>query len=185
MSKTTYLLINPYIEGSFKTSYKSSSAHKAAKKFYEEFTDVVSNSLTNYGFSLYNTDTKMIHNFHLTEDHNPKNHKVKYNIEEVEKLESNKGTGKKLYQKYLDYKDSMKGGNYDDSSSSDSDSDSLDDDYVNMPIKKYYYSYLPYPTVNLYGLTPSDVLQLMKRYYTPSFIFEFSPTIVATFDLLI
>jgi hypothetical protein len=183
MSKTSYLLINPYMEGNFKTTYKANSALKAATKFYKEFDSIVSNSLSNYGFSLYNTDSKEIHNFYVTEDYKPKQQKVNYELREVDTLDSTKGTGKKLYQKYMEQK-KMSGGKDSDSSSSDSDSDSFDD-YPNMPIRRYFYNYLPYPTVNLHGLTPNDLLQLMKQYYTPSFIFEYSPIIVASFDMLI
>jgi len=168
----SYILVNPYIEGSINKKFKTKSVIDAANLSYETLSKYFSNNLPKFSFTLQKAGTDKFYHFDVNEKIN-KNDKIKFQIKQNESIKDVTGLkkfidqnneelvgGKSNKNKKYKYSDDE---NDDDSSSSDSD-----DDYYyyykpitrNMPIT--YWSYYPY----IYNL---------QKVYIPTFIPTISP----------
>lgn len=163
----SYKLVNPHIKGDFSITVKEKSPTEAADKLWKRLSQLLSNDVPSFAFTLKNIDDGSYHHFKVKE--NKHNNKINYTIKEMNiKLspqalaeldnlsidEAIKEGGRRHRHKYDD-----------DSDSSDSDS-FLRDKYKSypitpmMPINYWYY----YPTY--YALS---------YVYIPTFIAPITP----------
>jgi hypothetical protein len=167
----SYILVNPHIEGSVETKFKTKNADEAASLAYETISKYFSNNLPKFAFTLQKAGSDKFYHFNVSEKIN-KNDKVKYEIKSnnsitavdglkkfIETNEENLNGGKDKSKKYRFDEDS---------SESSSSSDSSDDDYyyyykpVNRSLPITYWSYYPY----VYSL---------RKFYVPTFVPTISP----------
>jgi hypothetical protein len=174
----SYILVNPHIEGSIDTRFKTKSANEAATLAYDTISKYFSNNLPKFSFTLQKAGSDKFYHFDVNEKIN-KNDKIKFKIKENSNITNIDGLKKFIetnnneldggkYNKYKKYK-------YEDESSSDSSSSDSDDDYYyyykpitrTMPIT--YWSYYPY----VYNL---------KKIYVPTFVPTISPYVYINFS---
>ena len=192
----TYLLINPHIEGSLDTSFKTKSVDDAANMTYNTLSKYFSNNIPQFCFSLQKKDnSEKIYHFQVTEKITDGD-KIKYEIRQLvdnefnnnnltnflASIEEQEGGRHRLSEEptlhggkhHHSKKSKNKYKVYDDEDSSSSSS-SDDDDYyyyykpVNRTVPINYWSYSPY----VYN---------MKRFYVPTFIPSVTPYIYITYN---
>jgi hypothetical protein len=179
----SYILVNPHIEGSIDTKFKTKSANEAATLAYDTVSKYFSNNLPKFSFTLQKAGSDKFYHFDVNEKIN-KNDKIKFQIKEktnvtnidglIKFIETNNTTdlaGGRSHRSHRSHKYGKY--RYDDEDSSDS-SDSDDDYYYyyrpvtrNMPIT--YWSYYPYA----YNL---------KQIYVPTFVPSISPYVYINFS---
>jgi hypothetical protein len=179
----SYKLVNPHIEGKFKTEMKAKNSQDAANSFYKNLSEHFNNSVRQFNFSVQkglSGDGKLYH-FQVKEKR--ENNEVDFKITPL-KIKGENEVTEKFKEKLANFKEkfnSLEGGkkkkskkskkskdSSDSSDSSDSDSDLTENFYkrakkylpVNQPI--YYWWYDPY----LYGLD-SVYLPTFYSYVTP------------------
>ena len=180
MSKNTYRLINPYIEGSIDTKARASNPFNAAKKIYKKMSDHITNQVDNFYITLENLDSGVLSHFKINEKMRNDNGDVDFKITEL----------KGKFPEELDNKlrnsidrARRKGGRpskhkyYDDDSTSDSSSSDSYMEYFPRPINRFLYYYLPY--YKLYGISPVDA----SRLFLPMFGMPINPSLELRFDL--
>jgi hypothetical protein len=165
----SYILVNPHIEGSIETKYKTNSPAEAANLIYQNMSKYFSNNLPEFTFTLQKGGSDKFYHFHVSEKIN-KNEKIKFSITEDKSISDINGLTKFITKN----KEELAGGRhhshkshksrkykYDDDDDSSSSSSSNSDDYYyykpinrNQPIS--YWSYYPYA----YNL---------RRFYVPTF----------------
>jgi hypothetical protein len=178
MSKNKYVLVNPKIKGSIKTTVESENAHKAANKLYKNLSEYMANRVGDFDISIQNEKTNELSHYRILEDERDGQgyYKIyKYQGSMDEDIE------KQLLKKYQS--GGNKGGTYSDSDSSDSDSDSstsnfselLDSDSMGYvyPVTYYTYYTLPYYKLKTVGLTAKD----RARFFVPNFIYPLNPCV--------
>lgn len=184
--KESYTLLNPKINGSFKSTIRTENPMDAAHIFYENITQNVGNSIKRM-FMIVGGKRGDMHHFCITEKISGGGRgepKAKFDIYEInpaftesyqqelsdvllgKQTAKKQSGGKKRHSKHRkDDSDS------DDSDSdidfSDSDSDSERDRRRYVPyISDYIYYAIRYPTIKAIGLTQRD----MRNFFLPSFI---------------
>lgn len=166
----SYILVNPHIEGSVETKFKTKTANEAANLAYETISKYFSNNLPKFSFTLQKAGSDKFYHFDVKEKIN-KNDKIKFEINTNDTIQDTNGLKKFIETN----EESLTGGksshskkyrlNDDDSSSS---SESSDDDYyyyykpVNRSLPITYWSYYPY----VYNL---------RKFYVPTFVPTISP----------
>ena len=189
MSKNTYRLINPYVEGSIDTITRSSNAFGAGKKLYNTISNYFTNHVEDFYMTIQNLETKNLTHFKINEKRS-KGNNVDFNLSKIEgqfpsdinnklissvdKLE--KQSGGKKHKHHKDKSTTSV------SSSSSSSSSSSDDYYLKiplLPISRFTYFYLPYYKLNVGGLNPIDI----SRIYMPMFSLPINPTLEVRFDI--
>jgi len=172
----SYILVNPQIQGTFDTKFKSHSSEDAAKMAYETLSKYFSNNIPKFSFTLQKGGSDKYYHFNVSEKITDKN-KIKYNISENKNISN--------FDNFLKFveecNEKLKGGDInggkhhkkkkykfdddDDDSSSSSDEDYY---YYYKPLNRVqpitYWSYYP----NLYNL---------QKIYIPTFIPSISPYI--------
>lgn len=141
MSRKTYQLINPVIEGTFNDVVDSAKTSiKAAEKIWERLTAHVSGHVPKFMFSMKNVEDNSIHHFQVKERISDGSYTIKEldginitggdidafhaNIDGLKNDEMT-GGGRKRYKKYNKNGQSRYPRDSSDSSSSDSDSDDI------------------------------------------------------------
>jgi hypothetical protein len=179
----SYRLVNPHIEGNFKSLVKAQNSQKAAENFYKDISSHFNNSVREFNFSIQKGSSGSGKMFHFKVKEHRKKNEVDYSIIPL-KIRGEEEHVSKFKEKLNNFKqkfDSQEGGKKKtkkskskskDSSSSDSDSDSdseLTEQYYkrakkyianNQPI--YYWWYDPY----LYNLS-TLYLPTFYSYVTP------------------
>ena len=134
----SYILVNPHIEGSVETKFKTKTANEAASLAYETVSKYFSNNLPKFSFTLQKAGSDKFYHFDVSEKIN-KSDKIKFQIKSNESISSIEGL-----KKFIEInQENLTGGKNkskkyrfdDDSSSSDSSSSDSDDDYY------YYYKH--------------------------------------------
>ena len=181
-----YILINPQIQGSIDTKFKTHSALDAAKIAYETLSKYFSNNIPKFSFTLQKGGSDKLYHFDVTEKITSEN-KIRYNITENKNV-----TNLENFKKFLEDSDEkIKGGGSDeeqtggkhhkkkhkkkykfddDDSSSSSDSSSSDEDY--------YYYYKPLnrsQPITYWAYYPS--LYNLQKIYVPTFVPSVTPYI--------
>ncbi|MEM3063007.1 MAG: hypothetical protein QW303_05645 [Nitrososphaerota archaeon] len=185
-SKDTYRLINPYIEGSVKTSVWAKNAFGAGKKLYNSISNYFTNYVKNFYMTVQNVETKELTHFKITERLG-KDGMVDFNLS---KLEGN--FSPELEKKLVANIEKMKkqvGGRYRENdspteSTSTSTTTTDESDYFRIPIQpisRFVYFYLPYYKLNIVGLSPLDY----QRIFVPTFALPINPTLEIRFDLYV
>ena len=166
----SYLLVNPHIEGSLETKFKTKSAQEAANLAYESMSKYFSNNLPKFTFTLQKAGSDKFYHFDVSEKIN-KNDKIKFELQENSSISNVDGLKKFISineENLAGGKHSSKKYKLDDSDSSSSSSSDSDDDYyyyykpVNRSMPITYWSYYPYA----YPL---------RKIYVPTFIPNISP----------
>lgn len=167
----SYILVNPHIQGSLETKFKTKSPHEAANLAYESISKYFSNNVPKFTFTLQKAGSDKFYHFDVSEKIN-KNDKIKFEIKENISVSNADGL-KKFIQTN---EEALSGGKHskskkyklDDSDSSSSSDSNSDDDYyyyykpVNRSLPITYWSYYPYA----YPL---------RKFYVPTFIPTLSP----------
>lgn len=165
-----YKLINPYIEGSFKTNIKSKNAARAGKKFYKNLSKHFSNNLDEYYFTIQDTKSGLLSHFQVKE----KVDTNKFSMERNSVIDINLkfkmfsgGFPDEINNKLVNTVNGLieQSGGFIDFS------DSSDDELFNntLPITRYVYFHMPY--YKLVGLTAIDAARL----YIPCFHYPILP----------
>jgi hypothetical protein len=172
----SYILVNPHIEGSIDTKFKTNSPMEAANLAYETLSKYFSNNIPKFSFTIQKAGSDKFYHFDVNEKIN-KNDKIKFQIKEnteitnidglkkfIKNTEEDLAGGKKSNRKYK----------YDDESDSSSSDDSDEDYYyyykpINRHMPITYWSYYPY----VYNL---------KKIYVPTFVPTISPYVYINFS---
>ncbi len=166
----SYILVNPHIEGSLETKFKTKNADEAASLAYETISKYFSNNLPKFSFTLQKAGSDKFYHFDVSEKIN-KNDKVKFEIKPNETINAVEGLKKFIEtneENLAGGKHKSKKYRFDDDSSDSSSSSESDDDYyyyykpVNRSLPITYWSYYPY----VYSL---------KKFYVPTFVPTVSP----------
>ena len=188
----SYTLVNPYIQGNFKSEIKAQNSHEAANNFYEEISKYFNNSVPEFNFSLikgkkkhtnkyYHFQVKELRkedevSFVINELHVEDNEKLINNFnEKLEnfKLKFNQDGGDKKSKKSK--KKSKKSKKDDSDSSSESISDILSDfDTENIYRRARRYLPLNQP-INYWWYDP--YLYRLDSVYMPTFYSYVTPYI--------
>ncbi|MEM0354184.1 MAG: hypothetical protein QXW79_01245 [Thermoplasmata archaeon] len=181
-AKNTYRLINPYIEGSIKTSVWAKNAFGAGKKLYNTISNYFTNYVKNFYMTIQNVETKELSHFKIIESLG-KDGMVDYNLSKLEGKFSPE-LEKKLVSD-IEKMEKQIGGKYmeDDSSTESTTTTTTEEsEYFRIPIQpisRFIYFYLPYYKLNIVGLSPLDY----QRIFVPTFALPINPTLEIRFDL--
>ena len=175
----TYVLVNPHIEGTFKSKVKADNSQEAANKLYTSLSEHFNNSIPTFYFTIQKGSSGEGQLYHFEVKEKRKENEVTFKVEsmKIRGLEQAESQFKSKLEN-IKSKRSMEGGKKrkhkkskkHDSSDSDSDFDSSSDDYkksksympVNQPI--YYWWYDPY----VYNLS-SVYIPTFYSYIAPTF----------------
>lgn len=170
----SYILVNPHIEGSIETKFKTKSSAEAANLAYETVSKYFSNNLPKFTFTLQKAGSDKFYHFDVSEKIN-KNDKIKFEIKENTAVSNIDGLKKFIQtnEQELDGGKHSKKYRLDDSESSDSSSSdsNSDDDYyyyykpINRSMPITYWSYYPYVYPNIYS----------RKLYVPTFVPTVTP----------
>lgn len=175
MSRNTYRLINPKIEGSFDTTVSAKNSFRAGKKMYSNLSTLFTNHVQSFNMTLQNVDTGENTHFNI-EEHVKGDGTVNY---ELRRLEGN--FPDEIEETLSEVADGIEqtGGKrkrrkYDSDSDSSSSSSSSDyDRYPVQPVTKYVYYSLPYHYLWQEQLAPI----IETRTFVPLFSFPINPTV--------
>jgi hypothetical protein len=175
-----YVLVNPYIEGTFKSKVKANNSKEAASILYKNLSEHFNNAVPNFFFTIHKGGSGNGKHYHFKVEEERNDNEVNFNIvpytiknedlaldkfkTKLEKFKKNQQDGgekknhKKKHRKHR--KD-------DDDSSSDSSISSSDisDRYVYKRSKKVY---LP-STIPFYSWWYDPALYLIDSVYIPTF----------------
>ena len=182
----SYVLVNPYILGEFKTKIKANNSNEAAKIFYTNLSEHFNNAVPEFNFSIQKggSGEGKYYNFKVNEIR--KKDDVTFSIKSInineetienfqEKLNEFKNNisqtaGKKSSKKHKKNKKHKK---YDSSEDSDSSDSSDSSDYY-----KKINTYIPtYSTPIYYWYYNPSLYNLSSYYYVPTFTYTLSPII--------
>lgn len=76
-----YTIVNPFIAGTFKTVYEGATPLEGAKKFWAEFSKILTNNVPSFSFTLQEGENNKMYHFNVKED--MKDGKVNYTISEM------------------------------------------------------------------------------------------------------
>lgn len=179
----TYTLINPSIDGTFKTSVKSKNSIDAANKLYESMSEHFSNNVPEFNFTIMKGKGSNSKYYHFKVLETKKNNNVSYSVEQFQikgemskmrkfnkKLEQDGGakkrakkTSKRTSKKTSKRRSKRKSKKLDDSSDSDSDVS------VERSSPFYYFRYDPF----VYDL---------ENVYVPTFYSYASPYVMLSLN---
>jgi hypothetical protein len=186
-----FQVVNPYIDGTMNTEFKSDDAQHAALSFWQTFTSnkYMSNFLPKFCFSMQDKDSKKLYHFMASEKHVGGNaeykiepmelklsseesssflkayENIKHKLENDSKSPDHKGGKKSKRKKFLKESTSSS----DDSTSSSSDSDDSDDEiYRHIRHKKQ-------SPIKFMWYFPS--LFKVEDLFTPAFVSPIKPIV--------
>ena len=147
---TEYKLVNPHIEGSFKTLYQGSTPFDAAQKMWSKLSENITNSVPEFAFTIQRVKDNTLFHYKVNETVN--NNEVDFTIAELDNKVSNAKKNKFL-DKLKQFKSKVQEGgkrrrrkkNDDDDDDSSTDSDYYYDllkqhsSFYNQPITYYWY----------------------------------------------
>ncbi len=188
---SSYLLINPIIDGSINTEFTAKNQLEAANMAYQSMSKYFSNSVKNFKFTLVKsngqnnldfTNIKDKNYYHFIVNEKVKNDDVEYSIapynDKIFFFDSFKKNTNNKYNKILNGGKS-KFDKYDDDSDSDDYYVKKKKNYILEPINYWYYNPFIYYSDNLY--VPTFVSPLNFPYvidFSPLNPFYTDPTII-------
>ncbi len=154
----TYLLVNPHIEGNFKSKIKAKNSNEAANIFYKNLSEHFNNSVPKFHFTIQKGSSGEGKFYHFQVKENRENNEVTFNVKPLA-IKGEEEAIKRFQTKLENFKSKMNqdGGkskkskkSKDDSDSDSSDWDASPDDLyrraksysINQPI--YYWWYDPF-----------------------------------------
>jgi phosphopantothenoylcysteine synthetase/decarboxylase len=167
----TFELINPHIEGTFKTEVTATSAIKAAGTFWEGLSELIVNDVPRFYFSIEHKENGKI--VHYTVSEKPKGKKVAFELKEF-KLES--GADLDEFKKDLvvaKQEGGKKKKNKDDDSDSFDLDESEDEDELYSRIK--HQKYINSRPIVYWWYDP--MIYKIKTFFFPTFMVPISPYI--------
>lgn len=170
--KNTYKLINPYIQGDFKSSLKANNSINAARHFYKKLSEHFNNNVPVFYLSIQKGSDKYYH-FKIKENKNKE--EISYSVEpyiikDQEKLlQSFKGKLNDFKTKFKQAGGKKKKKKHSKKLSSDDDNNSSDDYYV------YAQTYKPVVSTPLYYWWYDPLLYNINSVYIPTFYPYVSP----------
>jgi hypothetical protein len=187
MSKNTYRLINPYVEGSMNTLVNAKNSFSAGKHLYNSVSKFFTNHVEDFNIAVQNVASREINHYKITERRSGGDpNSVDYSMAKIPDNAIPDGINEKLLEK-IDKMDKQVGGRKHHSDSSDSLSDSSsEEDYYrdNMyihPITRFTYFNIPYVrnAIKFVGLNVNDYNSL----FMPVFSWPLSPVVQIKMDL--
>ena len=161
-----YQLINPYIEGDFKTAYDGKSPIDAGEKAWVNLSRYLTGNVPKFAFTMERTSDHK--HFHFVVKENVEGDNVSFSVKKVDVKVPKEGL--QAFKKKVSSLRDQSGGKKKDDSSSSSDSDSelykkiMKHKYNHMSQPILYWWYTPY----LYDVTLGSV-------YMPNFTIPLSP----------
>lgn len=172
-----FQLVNPYIEGDFKTEYSGKTASDCAENVWDNLSGYLTGNVPKFAFTLQQNSNNKLHHFLVKEDVN--DDLVNYSIKPLN-IDLDKNTSSKLQSKIK--KMSQSGGNSknkkksnkddDDSSSSSTCSDDLDELYHKVMKKKNRHQTQP---ILYWWYTPSLYQYTVGSVFVPTFVVPLTP----------
>ena len=193
MSKRPYRLVNPYIEGSFKTIVKAKNPSSAARYLYKNLSNMFTNHVKNFNFAIQNIETKGIIHFNVREQSKKGGSAIDFAIRKIPSDTISNETNDNLIKQIDDLESFDQDGGrpreyYDDddsefSTSAETESEYFREGMVIQPITKFTYFYLPYiptvQTIKFVGINANDLNSL----FMPTFSYPLRPIIQLRFEL--
>lgn len=185
MSKKTYILVNPYIEGSLNKLVKAKNSFSAAKHLYQKMSNLFSNHVENFNFAIQNIETKDITHYNIHEKAKRHGTGVNYDLRQIPIEVIPEGINKTLIKKFDDMESEQNGGKHidDNSSISSSESEYYHNDIYIQQIVKFTYFCIPYievTPIKLVGLNIND----FKSLFMPTFNLPVIPIIEIRIDFI-
>lgn len=186
-SKNRYILVNPYIEGSFNKMVQASNSFRGGKKIYKNVSKFFTNSLKELHMSIQNVQTKELSHFKINEVH-LQTGGIQFNVEkliesdfigDIKEFDNDLTKQLDLLEKdALERKELTQTGGNNSESSTDSSSESEAESKpipIIMPITRY--TYFPFPPTRIRNICGFNCL------YTPSFRMPIAPSVEVKLDL--
>lgn len=175
-----YVLVNPHVEGQFKTNTKAPNSIEAAKHFYKGLSEHFNNAVPQFHFTVQKGISGKGKLYHFKVVENRKAEDVSFTLEPFEiagglnesafknKLSNIKNKISQIGGKHKKHKKSK-----DDSSDSDSDSDSdsSSDSYTHIS------TYVPVLNQPIYYWWYDPLIYRLDSYYIPTFYAYMTPII--------
>lgn len=182
MSKNTYRLVNPFIEGSVDTVVNARNPFNAGKKIYNTLSKYFTNHVENFYMTLQNLETQEFSHFRVNEKRGSDN-TVDFNMVKIDDSFSPE-INKKLAKQVAILEKQSGGGHHHrhHDSESCSCSSSSEEYYYPIPIQpisRFVYFYLPYAKLKIVGLNPLD----RARLFMPMFSLPINPTLEINLDI--
>lgn len=185
----TYILVNPHIEGKFKSKIKSLNSNEAASSFYKSLSEHFNNSVPKFHFTIQKGSSGGGKYYHFEVKENRANNEVDFNIkpytvhgeqESVKRFEGKLAKFKSKFHNSLSGgKKKKKNKKKDRKSKQDDSSDSSDSSEFNISednIYKRAKSYLP-TTQPIYYWWYDPYVYNLNSLYIPTFYSYVTPYI--------
>ena len=178
----TYVLVNPHIEGEFKSKIKSRNSNEAGNIFYKNLSEHFNNSVPTFHFTIQKGSSGEGKYYHFEVKENRQDNEVSFNIkpftiqgqqEAIQRFESKLANFKSKFHQDGGKKKGKKSKRDDDSEKSD---DSSDFDVSEDNIYKRAKSYLPTAQPIYYWWYDPYVYRL-DTLYVPTFYSYVTPYI--------
>lgn len=183
----TYVLVNPHIEGDFKSKIKARNSNEAANLFYKSLSEHFNNSVPKFHFSIQKGSSGEGKYYHFEVKENRQDNEVNFNIkpytiqgedEAVQRFESKLSNFKSKFHNSLSGgKKKGKKSKHDDDSSDSSDFNISEDN-----IYKRAKSYLP-TTQPIYYWWYDPYVYRLDSLYIPTFYSYVTPYIELSLKL--
>ena len=86
----SYVLVNPHLEGDFKTKIKAKNSKEAAQKFYKELSGHFSNAVPLFHFTIQKGGSGSGNHYHFEVTEDRKEQKVDFNIKKIDLKDESK-----------------------------------------------------------------------------------------------
>ena len=174
MSKQSYELVNPYIEGSFKKIFSAKTPLDASRKCYGELSQYIRNSLPNFHFTLRRvTDGKYVH-FKVKEKLNKNGKEASYTLSQA-RISPSADALSKFENKIESFKQKNASGGGNRRHRDDDDDSEIWDSDDSDTYRRYYYPYRNNQPILYYWYDP--VIYRLNRYYSPHFVLPLTPLV--------
>ena len=145
----SYVLVNPYIDGSFKSEVKARNSQEAAKMLYTSLSEHFNNSIPNFYFSIQKGKSSNAKLYHFKVKESRENDVVDFSIKPIN-IKDEPTANSEFKGRLEEFKNKMKQGggkhkkDHNDDSSDDSDSLSSSTEYYSrarqyVPTQPFYY----------------------------------------------
>lgn len=176
----TYQLVNPQIEGKFKSKIKATNSKEAANLFYKNISEHFNNSVPQFYFSIQKGSSGDGKHYHFKVNEKRTDNQVNFSVKSIS-LKNEEVSLTKFKNKLDNFKAKQNGGKHrhkhhkkddedESSSSSSSESDSSDSEYLYKRSKKYVSVTSPF---NYWWYDP--YLYNMSSVYIPTFYSYLTP----------
>lgn len=174
MSKSTsYELVNPYIEGSFKKIFSGKTSLEASRKCYGELSQYIRNSMPKFNFTLRRvSDGKYVH-FKVKETMNKNGNEASYTLSQA-RIKPSADALSNFETKLEKLKHNSKSGGRRRRDYDDDDSELWDSDDSDM-YRRNYYPYRTDQPILYYWYDP--IIYSIPTYYAPHFVLPLTPLV--------